>query len=185
MRGREIAGTRPAWIERREAQRRRSYVVFVAGMVVAGVLALLSDFLMYAPLVVTLPFAAVLGFAWLRWWRWRDRTDGTGQMLVPASVPRSAVARDSGIVFPHGPVRGVLVIGDGVWEWRPPRLARHEFRSLRWRDSEIVAVVPRRVWGPGLPPTVSLRFHLSHDRLLILEAQLDRRLAALIQPDLH
>jgi hypothetical protein len=32
---------------------------------------------------------------------------------------------------------------------------------------------------------VSLRFHLSHDRLLVIEAQLDRQLAALTQPNMH
>jgi hypothetical protein len=182
VRGREIAGTPSAWIERREAQRRRSYLVFVAVMVVAGVLALLSDFFMYAPLVAAFLYAAVEGFAWLRWWRWRDRTDDTGQVLVPASVPRSTVARDTAIIFPHVLIRGVLVAGDGAWEWRPPGLTRHEFRSLRWHESEIVAVVPRRLWGPGSPATASLRLHLTHDRLLVMETQLDRRLAAVTQP---
>jgi hypothetical protein len=178
MRGQQVDGASSAWVEGREAQPRRSYVVFVALMGIVGVLALLTDVLMYAPLVVALPYGAYVGFAWLRWWCWQNRTGDQGQVLVPASVPRSAVARDPAIVFPQASVRGVLVVGDGVWEWRPPRLTRHEFHCLRWRHSEIVGLVPEPLWGPGLPPSVCLRLHLTDGRPLVVEAQLDRRLFA-------
>lgn len=149
------------WIAARERHRRLAAAIWLSTVGAAGLLVLLSDRFLTAPLLPTLGALAWLGWAWSGDVVYLLRSGATGHPVVRAELPWSvATARSLPLGWYEAPVRGTIHRTSRGWVWRPSALVAVEMPVLGWPDDEIALRTISRMWGPFQPPTAQLRLYL-------------------------
>jgi hypothetical protein len=171
---------RPAvWIDDRVRLRRAASWTWLAATVVGGLMALLSDSLLVAPLLPSLAAGLWLAGQWgvARWWQVCSRC--AGHPIVWANVPWTLVMprpvpdgrQDKG-------VPGTLHRTADAWVWRPSVLFAENLPPRRWPHQDVAVSTVTALRGVLSPPSALLRLHLrgggTVDLLVLNPSGLDR-----------
>lgn len=151
------------WIAARERHRRLAADAWLSAVVATGLLALLSERYLAAPVVPVAGAGAWLAWAWASDVLSSMRCGTAGHPVVRAELPWSVASAHP---LPPGwyeaPVRGSVHRMPHGWVWRPSPLIAAELPALTWSADDVVLQTISRMWGPLQPPTAQLRLYL-HD----------------------
>jgi hypothetical protein len=164
------------WVHRRERRNHVLVTVWCAVISATGVLVLLSDGAVYAPV---LPLLAGLG--WIVWTLavtrvWRVRSARAAHPVVRAQMVWTAA---SGRALPPGwqepTVTGDLHRTADGWRWRPSWWAPSALPSRRWADADVRAATLTPVWACPPASQAQLRLYLRDGRTVeILVSDVER-----------
>jgi hypothetical protein len=149
------------WNAGRKRQRRRAGLTCLVAVVVGGLLVLMSDRFLIAPLLPILTASLWLVATWTC-----DAVFRVRSALVRYPVARAelswAVASNHELPpnWSEAPVRGTIHRTPRGWVWRASPLIAAELPVLRWSDTEVAVRTMTPVWGPLQPPIAQLRLYL-------------------------
>jgi hypothetical protein len=161
MKATDDVGVLCAWVAARQQQLRYVVTGWWVLAVAAGLLALVSDRMLFLPLVPLSAAAMWMGGAWTtdHWWRVRSRL--RGHPVVRAEAPWSLAARrPMPLGWREAPVAGAVHRTPKGWFWRPSTLVAADLPVLGWPAEEVAACTLTPIWSPGLPARAQLRLYL-------------------------
>lgn len=161
MKAPDDVGVVCAWVAAKEQQMRYAVTGWWVVTIGAGLLALLSDRLLFVPLIPLLSAAAWAAAAWSADRCWRVRSRVHGYPVVRAEAPWSLAAhRPMPLGWREAPVAGAVHHTPKGWVWRPSSLVAADLPVLGWAAEDVAASTLTPMWSPGLPPRAQLRLYL-------------------------
>jgi hypothetical protein len=171
---------RPApWIDDRIRLRRNAVRTWLAATTAGGLMALLSDNFLFAPLLPSLAAGLWLAGQWgvARWWQACSRH--AGHPIVWADAPWTLVM---GRPVPDGwrdkGVPGTLHRTADAWLWKPSALFAENLPPRRWLHQDVAVSTVTPLWSVLSPHNAQLRLYLRSggtvDLLVLNPSSLER-----------
>jgi hypothetical protein len=161
MKASDDVGALCAWVAARQRQLRFVVYGWCVVTVTVGLLALMSDRVLFLPLAPLSAAGIWMAAAWGGDHVWRVRSRVHGYPVVRAEAPWSLAAHRP---MPYGwneaPVSGTVHRTSKGWVWKPSSLVAADLPVLGWAAEDVAATTLTPLWSPGLPPRAQLRLYL-------------------------